>query len=844
MISCISLPKSSDVAKEISNECQSHSDQGKSIFLCKSNPSSMSKMTQIQSIKDLGPGVRFNNAPKNDVKKQDSHWMITDWAGPYGGVPAFDQISTKEVKLALDEAILKKINEIETISNNPAPPSFKNTIEALENSGRALSNVMPYYVILSRNIISSAFRKIEGEIELKLAALNDQIMQNQKLFKRIEMVYLSPEIKTLSSEQQRVTWKHYNSFIRAGAKLKPEAKREVANINADLAILMTRFNQNLLAEEESFVELSSDELALLPQFLRAQAKANAEQRGITGKFIIVNTRSSVEPFLQSCPSRKLRKKIWDAFINRGNNSNETDNKAVLENIVRLRAKRSELLGYPTFAHWALEDSMAKEPERVKELFEAVWGPAVASVNADVSAMQKIVDSENNKFKIKPWDYRFYAEKLRKEKHDIEMNDITPYLQLDKLQNGMFWAAGQLFGFTFKQIKNVPVFHEKVSVWEVSRHGKHVGLIYIDPFARPGKLSGAWMTDLRKQEKFTSSKTPIVSINMNFNEGEPGQSTLLSFDDAETLFHEFGHALHGLASDVTYPSLSGIEVPQDYIEFPSRLMERWLMTPEIMKRFMLHHQSGEPIPTELIYKMKRASKFNQGFLTLEFLASAVVDLEIHMTPSRTAIDSSEFEKNKLAALNMPTEVTARHRLHHFAHLFSSEHYAALYYSYLWSDVLTSDAWSAFTAVGDPYHPNIADKLYHSVLSKGNSIDPAKQFFEFMDRGPNIDALMRERGIRDSKTHDDIAMSEDTDSKEVDDNSKKINYKQTKNRFGGVVRNYKDVNADQPHADILSLLPCASSSWLVNGSEYQLANMYVANLLFETIRQQQIHPSPLK
>jgi len=755
LVPCWSLPENSDNNEIQHSVCQSHSERGKSVFLCNAahQATIQERKTKGVEINNIGLGVRVHEDIKHLTKKLKKNSLTNNWTGIYGGTPDFDHLCTKDVKLALEEAIRHKIIEIDAIAKNPEPPSFSNVIEALENSGRMLSNVMPYYVVLSRNMSSDDFQIVEAEMETKLVTLNDLMMQNKRLFKRLEALCLSSEMGKLTPEQQRVTQNYYNQFVRAGAKVNSETKIQIRKINTKLAVLMTQFNQNLLADENTFIELHEADLVNLPEFLRAAAKLNAQQHGMSGSFIVTNTRSSVELFLQFCPNRALRKKIWKAFIRRGDNGNKTDNKTIISKIIHLRARRAELIGYPTFAHWSLDNTMAKTPEQVQEILGAVWKPAVTAVKKDLVAMQEIVNAENGGFKIEPWDYRYYAEKLRKKKYDLDMNEVKPYFQFEKLQQGMFWTAKQLFGFTFKKSQNVSVFHKKVTVWEVNRKGQFVGLLYVDPFARTGKRSGAWMTNFRLQKKLSSPQTAIVSINTNFIEGELGQPTLLSLDDAETLFHEFGHALHGLASNVTYPSVSGIEVPQDYIEFPSRLMERWLMTPKVIQQFMLHHQTGKPIPPQLILKLQKAAAFNQGFTTLEYLVCALIDMKLHMTSSDKKINPAQFERKELATLGMPTEIVMRHRIPQFTHLFSSEHYAARYYSYLWSDILTSDAWRAFLEAGDPYDKKTATRFYDSILSRGNSVDPSEQYEAFLGRKPKIDALMRDRGflISQDKAH---------------------------------------------------------------------------------------------
>jgi peptidyl-dipeptidase Dcp len=462
---------------------------------------------------------------------------------------------------------------------------------------------------------------------------------------------------------------------------------------------------------------------------------------------VPNTRSSVEPFLTHADRRDLREKVWRMFIDRGDGGGATDNNATIARILLLRAKRAKLLGFPTHAHWRLENSMAKTPIRAVALMEAVWKPAVARVREEVADMQAIADAEGAGIRIEPWDYRFYAEKVRKAKYDLDESEITPYLQLEKLLEGMFYTAGELFGFRFVPVdpQAVPVYHPDVRAWEVrNRDGRLVGLFYFDPYARKGKQSGAWMSGYRSQEQFDGDITPIVSNNCNYSKPAPGEPILISWDDATTLFHEFGHALHGLCSNVGYPSLSGTNVARDYVEFPSQLLEHWLSTPEVLDRFAIHERTGKPIPRELVAKIKRAAAFNQGFRTVEFLASAIIDMKLHLAGD-TAIDPDRFERETLAAIDMPPEIVMRHRTPQFNHVFASDGYSAGYYSYLWADTITADAWEAFTEAGGPWDKAVADRLLRNVFSVGNTIDPADSYRVFRGRDAGIDALMRKRGF---------------------------------------------------------------------------------------------------
>ncbi|MDI1364999.1 MAG: M3 family metallopeptidase [bacterium] len=679
----------------------------------------------------------------------ETHPMLAKWTGPHGGVPAFDKVKVSDFKPALEAAMAKNLAEIDAITANPAAPSFENTIAALEDSGRTLGDLYCYYGIWGSNMSSPEFQVVETEMDPKLSALSDKINQNAALFKRIETVYTSPDKAKLTPEQQRVLWIYYTNFVRSGAKLNAADKARVGAINTELSGLFTKFSQNLLADENTYIELSEADLAGLPDSLKANAASSAEQRKLAGKFIIVNTRSSVDPYLTYSPVRATREKVWLAFVNRGDNGGATDNNAIIAKILKLRVERAKLLGYKTHAHWRLENAMAKTPENAMGLMEAVWTPAIAQVAIDVAAMQAIVDADAKaggaSFKIQPWDYRYYAEKVRKAKYDLDMNEVKPYMQLDKLREGMFWAAGQLYGFQFTKVEGLPVYQEDMSVYEVTRGGKHVGLWYFDPYARPGKRSGAWMNAYRTQERFRGEITTIVSNNSNFIKGKPGEPVLISWDDATTLFHEFGHAIHGLNANATYPLVSGTNVARDYVEFPSQLNEHWLPTKEVLNQFCVHYETGKPIPQALVDKIKAADKFNQGFDTTEYLASALIDMKLHLAGD-VDIDPDAFEREELAKLNMPKEIVMRHRMPQFGHVFSSDGYSAGYYSYLWADTLTADVAEAFQeAPGGFYDKPTAKRLYETIMSKGNSVDPVDQFKAFRGRNVKIGALMRDRGF---------------------------------------------------------------------------------------------------
>jgi peptidyl-dipeptidase Dcp len=674
--------------------------------------------------------------------------LTTEWTGPYGGVPPFDKVRIADMKPALEEAMAEQLAEIDAIANKKAAPTFENTIAAMERTGKKLDRVDTIYYIWAANMNSKEFAAVEREMAPRFAALSDKINQNSALFKRIEAVYNSPDKAKLSPEQERLTWVRYTKFVRAGARLNTEQKARLSEINQRLATLFTTFNQNLLRDENDlYVVLKNEtDLAGMSQAYKDAARAAAESKGVKDAWIVANTRSSVDPFLTYADRRDLREKVWRMFVDRGDNGDANDNNATIAEILQLRAERAKLLGYETHAHWRLEDAMAKTPERAMELLESVWTPAVARVKEEVADMQALANREGARITIEPWDYRYYMEKVRKDRYDLDAGEVKQYLQLDKIRQAMFWVAGEVFNFSFSQAKNVPVFHPDMSVWEVKDKttGKHIGLWYFDPFARDGKRSGAWMNAYRSQQRMDGEITTLVSNNSNFVKGKPGEPVLISWDDAVTMFHEFGHALHGLSSNVTYPTLSGTLVPRDYVEFPSQLLEHWLATPEVLQKFAVHYETGKPIPQELVDKIKSAATFNQGFATVEYLASAFVDMKLHLAGS-AKIDPDKFERETLAALGMPEEIVMRHRTPQFAHAFGSDGYSAGYYSYLWSDVITADAYGAFTEGKGPYDREVGQSLVKYVFSVGNTIDPAEAYREFRGRDPQVEALMKKRGF---------------------------------------------------------------------------------------------------
>jgi len=674
------------------------------------------------------------------------------WTGPYGGVPAWDRVRVGHLKPALLQAMADQRENVRRIAANPAAPTFANTIAAFEASGRALERAAAIYQVLGSSVSTPELRALEAELDGRLAAHTNAINQDADLYRRIKAVHEAADAHGLTPEQKRLAWLHHSAFVRAGAELDPRKRARVAQINETLAVRFSAFSQNLLADEETWITVRDRrELEGLPPSTIAAMAALAAERGLDGGWVVVNTRSSVDPVLTYAADRDLRRRVWTAFVNRGDNGGPHDNKALITEILALRHERARLLGFESHAHWRLQDTMAGSPGNAMALLERVWAPAVARVHEEVADMQALADAAGDGISIEPWDYRFYQEKVRKARYDLDQNEVKPYLQLDRLREGMFWAAGRNFGWRFEEVRNAPVWHRDVAVYRVSNaDGSHRGLFYFDPFARSGKRSGAWMNQIRSQERFAGRIDPLVSNNENFVRAAPGEPVLISWDDATTLFHEFGHAMHGLASNVQYPALSGTSVPGDFLEFPSQMWELWLRTPEILSRFAVHVDTGAPIPADLVRKMENARHFNQGFATVEFVASALMDMRYHLA-GPGPIDPESFERETLAQLGMPKALVMRHRSPQFAHIFSSDAYSAGYYSYLWADTLVADAGEAFaSAPGGFYDPELSRRYFDVALTVGNTRDPAETYRAFMGRDPDPSALLRARGFASEGT----------------------------------------------------------------------------------------------
>jgi peptidyl-dipeptidase Dcp len=672
--------------------------------------------------------------------------LLAPWQTPHQ-TPPFSEIAPEHFMPAFEQAFADHSAEITAITHDPATPDFDNTVTALERSGKLLNKVSAVFYDLVSAHSNPAILEIDKEVSLRMARHWNPIMMNAVLFGRIAMLHDNRATLGLTGEQMRLLERTYTRFHRAGAGLTEEAKKRMAEINERLAHLGTSFSHHLLGDEQDWsMELGEGDRAGLSDSFIAAARAAAEVRGMAGKAIVTLSRSSVEPFLQSSARRDLREKAYKAFIARGDNGNANDNNAVIGEVLALREESARILGYPTYAAYRLEDSMAKTPDAVRGLLERVWKPARARALADRDEMQAVIAAEGGNFALAPWDWRYYAEKLRQAKANFDDAAIKPYLSLDHMIEAAFDCATRLFGITFAERKDIPVWHPDVRVWEVrDREGRHKALFYGDYFARPSKRSGAWMTSLRDQQKLDGEVAPLVINVCNFAKGAEGQPSLLSPDDARTLFHEFGHGLHGMLSNVTYPSLSGTSVFTDFVELPSQLYEHWQERPEVLQKFARHHLTGEPLPEDLLKRFLAARKFNQGFATVEFVSSALVDLEFHTQPSSASRDVRAFEKAELQKIGMPEEIAMRHRPTQFGHIFTGDHYAAGYYSYMWSEVMDADAFGAFEEAGDIFDPATARRLHDDIYSSGGSVDPEAAYVAFRGREPEPDALLRRRGL---------------------------------------------------------------------------------------------------
>ncbi|WP_322538876.1 M3 family metallopeptidase [Sphingomonas sanguinis] len=682
-------------------------------------------------------------SPPQAVQAPAANPLIAPWTGPYGGVPPWDKVKPELFPSAFEAALAERKQDYDRIANNPAKPTFANTFVPMQNAGQTLNRVMTLFGVMTGNMNTPAYQALDREWSPKLSKASDEITFNPKLFARIEAIYKARDTSGLDAQQKRLVTRTYDSFVRQGAKLTPAQKEELSAFNQNLAINFSEFSQRLLADEGTAIIVTDEaRLAGLPDSVKAVAKAAAAERGQQG-WAIVNTRSAVDPVLTFATDRALREQVWRAFTKRGDNGDINDTKATIARIVKLRANRAHLLGFKTHADWRMQDTMAKTPAAAMDLMMRVWPAAKARVAEEVRDMQAIADKDGAKITIEPWDYRFYQEKVRKSRYDLDQAELKPYFELNNIIQGSLYAANRLYGLEFKEITGtVPVFEPNMRVWHVTRNGKEVGLFYRDDFARTGKRSGAWANTYRGQRNLPPVQTVLSSNNNNFAKGAKGEPVLISLDDAETLFHEFGHAIHAMLQNVTYPGLAG--TPRDFVEYPSQVNEHWLLTRDVLDKYARHYKTGQPMPQALLDKIKASETFNQGFATTEYLSSAIVDMKLHTIPDGI-VDPAAFEATTLREIGMPRQLVMRHRLPQFNHLFSSDSYSAGYYSYLWSETMDADTFAAFEEVGSPWDKATADRFARILLSTGNETDRAEAYRAFRGRDPDVNALLKQRGF---------------------------------------------------------------------------------------------------
>jgi peptidyl-dipeptidase Dcp len=672
--------------------------------------------------------------------------LLKDWSGPYGGVPPFDRVTPALFPQALQFAIDEQAREVAAIADNPAAPTFANTIEAMEKTGQRLDRVLSVFGVMTSNMATPEYQALDKLWSPKLSAAYDAITLNPKLFQRVKALYDNKAKLGLDAKQDRLLTRQYESFVRRGANLNPQQKAQLSTYNQQLATLFAEFSEKVLADESTYIIASEAEMKGVPADVKAALAAAAKAQGKpAGTYAIKNTRSAVDPVLTFADNRALREKVWKAFVNRGDNGGANDTNATIAKIVKLRSDRAKLLGFKNHAEWRMQDTMAKTPERAMDLMMRVWPAAVARVKEEVADQQALANKLGDKITIEPWDYRYYQEMVRKDRYDLSQEELKPYFELDNMIAASYWAAGELYGLDFKEISGtVPVWKKDIRVWSVTdrKTGKQVGVFYRDDFAAEGKRSGAWATTYRSRAGLLGDDIVLGSNNNNFVKPGPGEPVLISLDDAETLFHEFGHAIHYFLSNVYYPGLGGSQ--RDFVEYPSQVNENWLLTPEVLQRFAKHHDTGQPMPQTLVDKIQKAQTFNQGFATVEYLSSALVDMKLHQDADG-AVDPDKFERTALAEIGMPKELVMRHRLPQFNHLFSSDAYSAGYYSYLWSETMDADTWAAFAEAGSPWDKATAEKFAKYLLSTGNETDRAEAYRQFRGRDPDVDALLRKRGF---------------------------------------------------------------------------------------------------
>ena len=678
---------------------------------------------------------------------QSDNAAIFEWDGEFD-LPRYDRISEKDFEPAFEKALAEHLDEIDAIAEDPAEPTFENVIVALEMAGKKLHRAGSVFWNLTASHTNKKLQALEMKLAPKMAEHQSKISMNQKLFERIDALYeLRDELK-LDSEAARVLEQHWKGFVRSGAKLGADEQKQLAELDRKLASHYTSFSQNVLADESSYHLIIEDEkdLKSLPEFLVSNMAAAAAEKGLEGKHVVTLSRSIIVPFLTFSDNRELRETAFRAWTGRG--TGEHNNVGLTGDIVKWRAQKANLLGYENYATYKLEDTMAKTPENVTNLLGTVWKKALSKAGKEADELSSIISEEGKNHPIAPWDWRYYAEKVRERKYDFDESEVKSYFQLDKMIEAAFETANRLFGLRFIEHKSIPTWHPDVRVFEVvSPEGNRVAVFMADYFARESKRSGAWMSGLQTQHKLDGGQIPFIMNTMNFAKAPKGQPVLISLEDAKTLFHEFGHALHGMLSDVTYPSVAGTNVSRDWVELPSQLFEHWLMQPEVLEKFAVHHETGKPIPGELVSKLKAAENFDSGFDNVEFTASALVDMRLHELNAEAAgdVDPMAFQQATLDELGLPESIVTRHAVPHFGHVFSGDGYSAGYYSYMWSGVLDSDAFRAFEETGNVFDPEIAKRLKKHVFSSGDSIDPEVAYVAFRGALPTPDALLEKRGL---------------------------------------------------------------------------------------------------
>ena len=692
--------------------------------------------------------------PRKTAATPDVNPAIISWTEKLG-LPDFSSIEDRDFEAAFSLALPAHLAEVDAIASNPEGPTFGNTVSALELAGELLTRTSDIFWNLVGANTNDTLQELERKLSPQLSRHHSAIMMNRSLFGRIDALYRNRDSLGLDAEAHRVLELKWKSFVRSGAQLNETDQMQLAQTSERLATLGTAFSQNVLADESEYalVLKTKEDLAGLPDSLISSMNAAAEERGHKGRYVVTLSRSIIEPFLTFSERRDLREKAFNAWVARGEGTGERDNRPLVAEMVSLRAQKAALLGHESFAHFKLDNTMAKTPENVRSLLNTVWEKARGRAAEESAELSRLISDEGKNHEVAPWDWRHYSEKARAARYDFDAEEIKPYLQLEKMIEAAFHTAEKLFGITFRKHDDVSAYHPDVRVFEVlDASGKRIAVFLGDYFARPSKRSGAWMSELQEQHKLSAdhsgeSQIPIVLNVMNFAKAPAGKPALITMDDARTLFHEFGHALHGMLSDVTYPSISGTSVSRDFVELPSQLFEHWLTVPEVLQRFAVHHHTGEAIPQPLLEKMRAAEKFNKGFANVEFTSSALVDMAFHsLDPQQAAnIDPMAFQANVLAELNMPAAIVMRHATPHFGHVFSGDGYSAGYYSYMWSGVLDADAFEAFKEAGDSFDPATADKLLSCIYAAGGSMDPEVAYIAFRGKLPSPNSLLKKEGL---------------------------------------------------------------------------------------------------